>query len=229
MNSPVLFLQRLNDVIEKNKMLHHPFYQTWSMGKLSHDALREYAKQYYHFVQAFPTFLSATHANTPHLAVRQQLLENLIEEERGDGNHPGLWVKFANALGVSEIDASSAELLPETKEAISSLRVITRDGSYLEGIAALYAYESQIPEVAKVKIEGLQQFYGMNDRDALSFFTVHQEADVYHSADERDILGRCAQSQEQQQACLDAAEKASRAMLRLLDGVYREYVQSSMN
>jgi pyrroloquinoline-quinone synthase len=107
MNTTSLFLQQLNGVIEKHKMLDHPFYQTWNMGTLSHEALREYAKQYYHFVQAFPTFLSATHANTPHLSVRQELLENLIEEERGQGNHPGLWVKFAESLGVSESDRKS--------------------------------------------------------------------------------------------------------------------------
>ena len=229
MNTTNLFLQQLNDVIEKHKMLNHPFYQTWNMGKLSQEALREYAKQYYHFVQAFPTFLSATHANTPQLSVRQELLENLIEEERGEGNHPGLWIKFAKSLGVSESDAVNTELLPETAEAIKTLRSITRDGSYLEGVAALYAYESQIPEVAKVKIDGLKQFYGIHDDVALSFFTVHQEADIYHSAGEKNILKQFAVSDKQRQASLDAAQKSSQAMLRLLDGVYRVYVQPSMN
>ena len=229
MSSTAAFLQKLHDVIGRHKMLDHPFYQTWNMGKLSREALCEYAKQYYHFVQAFPTFLSATHANTPQLSVRQELLENLIEEERGEGNHPGLWIKFARSLGVSETEAAGADLLPETKEAIESLRSVTRNGSYLEGVAALYAYESQIPEVAKVKIAGLKQFYGIHDATALSFFTVHQEADIYHSAGERNILQYYAVSEEQQQACLDAAQASSRAMLRLLDGVYRLYVQPSMN
>ena len=223
------FLQTLDARIDAHKMLNHPFYQTWNMGKLTRDALREYAKQYYHFVQAFPTLLSATHANTPHLAVRQELLENLIEEERGDGNHPGLWMKFANALGVSEEDAARTELLPETREAISALRAITRDGSYLEGVAALYAYESQIPEVAKVKINGLREFYDIKDETALSFFTVHQEADIYHSAGEKGIIAKHAVTDEQRAACLSAAESASRAMLRLLDGVQRAYVQPGLN
>lgn len=228
MNAPS-FRQQLDAVIEQHKMLDHPFYQTWNMGKLSREALVEYSKQYYHFVQAFPTLLSATHANTPLLSVRQELLENLIEEERGEGNHPGLWMKFAASLGVTEQDASSAELLPETREAIDALRSITRDRSYLEGVSALYAYESQIPEVARVKIDGLKQYYGVTDATALSFFTVHQEADVYHSAGERDILTQYAVTADQQNACLAAAKDASNAMLRLLDGVYRAYVQPSLN
>ena len=223
------FVEKLDAVIKKHQMLDHPFYQTWTMGKLPAEALREYAKQYYHFVMAFPTLLSATHANTPHLSVRQELLENLIEEERGDGNHPGLWVKFANALGVSEEEAKTAILLPETKEAIETLKTQTRYGSYLEGVSALYAYESQIPEVARVKIDGLKQFYGVTEPEALSFFTVHQEADIYHSRDERNILERHAVSADDQNACLSAAAVSSKAMLRLLDGVHRAYVQPSVN
>jgi len=229
MTDTTMFLTTLDARIEQHKMLNHPFYQTWTMGKLTREALREYAKQYYHFVQAFPTLVSATHANTPQLSVRQELLENLIEEERGAGNHPGLWVKFAQSLGVSEVEAAGTEMLPETREAIDTLRSITRDGSYLEGVAALYAYESQIPEVAKVKIDGLKQFYGIDDATALSFFTVHQEADIYHSAGEKNILKDHAISDAQRASCVSAAEAASRAMLRLLDGVQRAYVQPSMN
>ena len=229
MNGTVSFLQKLDTVIEQNRMLDHPFYQTWNMGKLTHTALREYAKQYYQFVHAFPTFVSSTHANTPELTVRQELLENLIEEERGAGNHPGLWLKFADALGVTASEVSTARLLPETREAIDTLRSLTHDRPHLEGVAALYAYESQIPEVASVKIEGLKKFYGVKDEESLSFFTVHQEADVHHSGNERNILGRYAASVEQRNACLDAAKKSAQAMLRLLDGVYQTYVQPSVN
>lgn len=218
------FLAQLDAVIHQNRMLDHPFYQMWSMGKLSRDALREYAKQYYHFVQAFPTFLSATHANTPELTVRQELLENLIEEERGEDNHPGLWLRFAEALDVSEQEARTTQLLPETREAIETLRSVTRNSSYLAGVAALYAYESQIPEVARVKIDGLKKFYGIAAERPLSFFTVHQEADVHHSAGERKILAANTQGDEDRIACLDAARDASQAMLKLLDGVYRAYV-----
>src|SRR5437867_11780701 len=111
------FINQLDAVIRQYQMLDHPFYQAWNMGKLSRKALAEYAKQYYHFVQAFPTLLSATHANTPHLSVRQELLENLIEEERGERNHPGLWARFADALGVSQSQLDHTELLAETRDA----------------------------------------------------------------------------------------------------------------
>lgn len=221
------FLGKLDHVIEQSKMLNHPFYQTWNAGGLSREDLRKYSKQYYHFVHAFPTLLSATHANTPDLSVRQELLENLIEEERGKGNHPGLWMRFAEALGVTAEDARHSALYPETADCVFALRSITRDRSYLAGVAALYAYESQIPEVARVKIDGLKRHYGITDEDALSFFTVHEEADVFHSAGERNILAKKCLSDTDANICLRAAEDACRAMLRLLDGVYDRCVSTN--
>jgi pyrroloquinoline-quinone synthase len=225
MTDSITFLRAIDVVIEQNKMLVHPFYQTWSMGKLSAEALSGYAKQYYRFVQAFPTFLSATHSNTPQLSLRQELLENLIEEERGSDNHPDLWLRFTRALGISGSELEQTALLPETEESIATLRTLTRDGSHLEGVAALYAYESQIPEVSRVKIDGLRRFYGITDAAALSFFTVHQEADVHHSAAERTILEHHALNPDDRRSCVEAAQRSARSLLTLLDGVQRAFVE----
>jgi pyrroloquinoline-quinone synthase len=151
-----------------------------------------------------------------------------MEEEKGDANHPSLWVKFANALGVSEAEASAAPLFPETQECLQTLRALARSQDFTGGVSALYAYESQIPEVAAVKIKGLQEYYNISAPEDIVFFTVHQEADVYHSASERNIISEYAQTAEQQAASLECAEKASRAMLRLLDGVYARCVEPAM-
>lgn len=225
MTSNPLFLEAIEKVIADRQMLDHPFYQAWNAGTLSKEALQEYAKQYYHFVMAFPTWISSTHANTPVFSVRQELLDNLLEEEKGDENHPALWVRFANALEVNEEDARNTPLLPETEACIATMRRLSRDGHYLEGVTALYAYESQIPRVARVKIDGLAQFYHITEAHDISFFTVHEEADVYHSASERNIIEQYANTDALQQRCIAAAAEASEAMLTLLDGVYSRYVQ----
>jgi len=219
------FLEKLDAVIGRHALLNHPFYQTWSEGTLSTTALREYTKQYHHFVQAFPTYVSATHANTPDLPTRQILLENLIEEERGDGNHPGLWRKFAEAQGISDAEMHSTSPFPETEAALATMKFLTKEHPYLDGVAALYAYESQIPKVANVKIDGLRRFYGVQNEDGLSFFTVHAVADIHHSNDERGILERNARTIEDQERCLNAAELSCKAMLQLLDGVYLRFVK----
>src|SRR5438445_12930830 len=94
----------LDEIIEERHLLKQPFCRAWTEGRLSMDALRGYAGQYYKHVAAFPTYLSAIHSHTKDLPTRQYLLENLIDEERGDENHPELWLRFAEGLGVKRED-----------------------------------------------------------------------------------------------------------------------------
>ncbi len=212
----------LNARIQERHLLTHPFYQSWSAGTLSQHALQEYSKQYYRHVEAFPTYVSAVHANCPSLPVRQQLLENLIEEERGADNHPELWLRFAEALGVSRADVLSAVPLPETTALVATFRSITRDSSYFAGTAALLAYEAQVPEVAETKIAGLKQFYGIDDARGLAFFQVHLQADRFHAETARQILHEQV-TPENQGEVLAACEKAVDALWGMLDGVYTRY------
>ena len=215
------FLTALDNVIAEKHLLKHPFYQLWSQGKLSLGNLREYAISYYPHVAAFPTYVSGVHSGCEDAALRQELLENLIEEERGAENHPALWRRFATALGAAETELSATPRTPEVADTIAEFRRSTR-GSVAEGLAALYAYESQIPEVSKTKREGLAAFYGIEGDDATRFFSVHEEADVWHRQVEREALGRVAGTPEEREAALEAARRCCDALNRALDGVMRE-------
>ena len=117
------------------------------------------------------------------------MLNNLIDEEAGSPNHPELWLKFAEGLGVSMRDAQNAEKWPETENLIDTFRSVCRDGSTVEGLAALYAYESQIPAICESKIDGLKKHYGFENPKHYEYFSVHMEADREHSAAERKLLG----------------------------------------
>ena len=178
-----------NDIAEKH-LLKHPFYLAWTRGELSKEALTDYAHQYYHHVAAFPTYLSAVHAHCDHQATRKQLLNNLIDEEAGSPNHPELWKKFANGLGAEDADLAQIEKQPETKNLINAFRSVCGRRSTAEGLAALYAYESQIPSICESKIDGLKKHYGFTDPEHYQYFTVHIEADREHSAAEREMLSR---------------------------------------
>ncbi len=104
-----------NDIAEKH-LLKHPFYLAWARGELSKEALTDYSQQYYHHVAAFPTYLSAVHANCDDQGTRKELLNNLIDEEAGSPNHPELWKKFAGSLGVTEAELAQTGKQPETRE-----------------------------------------------------------------------------------------------------------------
>lgn len=82
------WINEIDAQVARRHLLTHPFYQSWTRGDLDRDALRDYARQYYHHVAAFPTYLSALHSHTEPCAVRRHILANLIDEEAGCPNTP---------------------------------------------------------------------------------------------------------------------------------------------
>src|SRR6266480_1231 len=182
------YLDKIDTDIAEKHLLKHPFYLAWTRGELSKEALADYARQYYHHVAAFPTYLSAVHANCNDQTTRKQLLNNLIDEEAGSPNHPELWLQFAHGLGVSQEDAKNTEEWPETRKLIETVRSVCAAESTAEGLSALSASESQTPAICESKIDGLKKHYGFTDPEHYQYFTVHIEADREHSAVERKML-----------------------------------------
>jgi pyrroloquinoline-quinone synthase len=219
--------EQLKATVEQKHLLKHPFYIAWTEGKLTREQLKNYAVQYFQNVLAFPTYLSAVHFNTPAIdqsvAVRQEILENLIEEERGENNHPALWKRFAKSLGATEAELAKTAPLPSTANLVETFRSLCLNSSFYAGLAALYAYESQIPEIAAVKIDGLKQFYGMTNSEDYKFFTVHEKADVWHTEAELKLIEQYADTPQKQAEAIEVSEKAATALWQFLDGIYETY------
>lgn len=184
------FLNELDKKINLKHLLNHEFYMAWTQGTLSQECLKEYAKEYYHHVKAFPTYLSALHSHTEDQETRRHLLTNLIEEENGKPNHPELWKSFAISLGNSEEEIANHVPCSEIQSLIQTFRKNCLEGSVSEGLTALYAYESQIPEICVSKIDGLQKHYGMKNPEDWKYFTIHIEADKEHAAVERTLIAK---------------------------------------
>lgn len=212
-------IHELDHEVSARRLLDHSFYQRWSCGELTKGELREYARQYYHYAAAFPTFLSSMHAHTEDIPTRQLLLENLIEEERGPENHPELWLRFCEALGLSRDEVLAGSANEATQELIRCMRVLARDGELHEGLAALYSYESQVPGVAATKIEGLAKWYGISDERSIAFFAVHLDADVAHSETSRELLRGLCRDEHKQAEAREASARTTAALYRFLDSV----------
>lgn len=196
--------------IERQSILKHPFYQLWNEGKLTTNALKVYAKQYYHFVDEFPRLLETMLENCEDSTLRSMINENLAEEKK----HPALWLAFAEAIGLTKNDVTASEPLPETKESLQAFRGLMKE-STLCAAASLLTYEAQVPEVAKKKMEGLMRFYNVYTPEAFEFFRVHMTVDLDHVKVWEQILGDAANDPQ----VLEAAKKSLTAQWRLLDGV----------
>jgi pyrroloquinoline-quinone synthase len=216
----------IDSKVAERAMLSHPFYQAWTEGRLPLDALRAYARQYFHHVEAFPRAVSAVHSACPDRDGRRMLAENLAEEEgieAGKQDHASLWLMFACGLGETEQAVRAQLLNAETQALIDTFRRLSRR-SYASGLGALYAYESQFPGVASAKIEGLVDRYGVDDEETLRFFRVHETADVEHSAVCRALLDRLPDDERAE--AVVAGEELAGALWNFLSGVE---AQASLN
>ena len=217
-------LNKIDATIAEKNLLKHPFYQDWQAGKLSKESLQLYAAQYYRHVEAFPKHLRVLAARTEG-PLRNIVLQNLSEEEDPNAPHPKLWRDFAAALGVDEDDVTCCPALPGTQAVVETFREIVGDRPVAESVAALYAYESQVPEIAATKIEGLKKFYGIDKPADLAYFTVHEQADREHRAQWRNWLEQHASGSEEE--ILATTNEALDALWGALDAVHCTHASES--
>ncbi len=216
-------VQRIEQIISDRLLTKHPFYALWSKGMLSKETLQEYAKQYFLLEKSFPAYLE----NLRHLAPSkeaQEVIEDNLADERGNPKpHTELWLDFAEGLGLSQAQATSASPLLQTSAEISVFSDLTR-GSYVEGLAGLLAYEAMLPPVSESKMDGLRKFYGLADDKTLGFFTVHSVADVKHSNAWKQLLAGAVHTKADEAKAVQAVNRAIDAMWGFLDGVLEHYV-----
>jgi pyrroloquinoline-quinone synthase len=219
-----VFLSRLDHCIHKYDLLCHPFYKAWSAGKLTREDLREYAEDYFHHVEAFPTYLAELGIRLEEGELRSAVLANLTDEKGGEDSfgeperaHSALWLDFVEGMGGSRMPKRKP--VREMRELVSWFHGVASEGTVEEALAAFYAYESQVPRIAEEKDRGLREQYGANEQTR-AYFTLHATADVYHSQVWRKQLEkRIKANPETAEKALAAAEDAAKALWKALDGI----------
>jgi len=217
------FIEKIDSEIKKHHLLNHSFYKAWNEGALEKETIKEYAAQYFQHVSLFPRYLSAIHSNCDDINVRQLLLENLIDEDKGKENHPELWMRFAEGMGNSREEVKTKVAMNETKELVETFMKLSRSEKYHIGLAALYCYESMQPEISETKKEGLKEFYGVNDENTLKFFTVHMHADKWHRAVVRKMLIELSETKEQRTEIHEAVKSSLGVLNNFLTGMEKAY------
>lgn len=207
-------IQRIDKIIEDQSLLKHKFYVMWNEGKLSMESLSGYSKEYFQLVKAVPSFVEQVRKNSPP-EIQDKIALNRDEESE----HIEPWIKFANALGISQDKLRNYAGLDKTKQAISNLSCLM--DSFENGAAAMYALEQEIPKISLSKIDGLRKFYNLADDEAIEYFRLHAEADIRHAALWRKILEKTPTSKEDQ--LVEVASQSLVAQNQLLDSCYDAY------
>jgi pyrroloquinoline-quinone synthase len=218
------FLEQLDTRIAKYDLLCHSFYHAWSAGELTREDLREYARDYYHHVEAFPIYLAELGIRLDESELRQAVLANMADEKgmadalgEASAPHSELWLDFAEGMGARR-DMRGHSPIPEITELTAFFHRVASEGTPEEALAAFYAYESQVPRVAKEKARGLREIYGADER-VTAYFTLHTAVDVFHSQVWRQQLGKRLEANPQvADKALAAGENAAKALWHALDG-----------
>ena len=89
-------IKKIDQIIEDNTLLNHPFYEMWSEGKLEFQSLVGYSKEYYQLAKQVPKFMEPIVDMAPN-DVKSELISNMNEESE----HIRLWENFAFSMGIS--------------------------------------------------------------------------------------------------------------------------------
>jgi pyrroloquinoline-quinone synthase len=208
----------IDQIVEKKSLLKHPFYKMWSKGELSLDHLQGYSLEYFQLVKVVPEMV-----NNIKLMLQDPNLQNTIEEShREESSHIEPWITFANSLGTPKQDLLNYVCDGNTRNAISSIVQLTKK-SVDEGVCAMYAYEMDLPNISRSKIDGLRKFYNISSVDSTRYFEIHQEADIRHAEIWRRLIKNIPDHNHD--ICFNAAANSLDAQNLLLDAVYEKYVR----
>ena len=214
-------LERIDEEIERQSLLKHRFYQSWAEGKLTREELAGYAMEYYQLVKCVPDMVQTIiHFSRSDDNEKQEMKANLEDEK----SHIALWERFASSLGVSINELIEYSGTEDTRAAVSKLLNLTMR-SPDEAFSSMYAYEKEIPRISRSKIDGLKKFYGLDGKDATSYFETHEIDDVRHAAVWRMKLLNVPD--ERQERVYMAAVESLKAQNELLDSVMKKYCQNN--
>ena len=215
-------VERIDSEIKRRSLLKHEFYVMWSDGKLTEEHLAGYSKEYFQLVKSVPAIVKNIITSSKAAgAYSEEYRENLLDEI----SHVGLWKGFASSVGVTDADLASYCGAQTTRDAVSMLEGVS-ESSFFEAVAAMYAFEKEIPEISRTKMEGLARHYGIDSPESIEYFKVHEKDDVRHAAVWRKTLAS-APSEIESRIHM-AVERSLEAQNRLLDSVMDKYVRAAM-
>jgi pyrroloquinoline-quinone synthase len=135
---------------------HASYWRLMGPGATRRQLLTHYRQEWAVYVRDFPIFLARVHARCPVPEIRQELAENLYEEETGKisggGPHAELFLQMMEGLRFDRRHFEQVRLLPESRAYRTYLDHATLRSPWVVGLA-----------VATIFVEGSR-----NDRSEIS-------------------------------------------------------------
>jgi len=229
---PEGFIEMLRaEALDKNARLGHPYVGLLVEGRLSREQLQDYAKQDYQLKKCPSWWVAGRILNSPTIADQKMIAKTFIEEMGGVDprftGHQAMYLKFGQALGLSEEELGHAELLPSTILAVDALMRINRHRSVAEALASGSVMGETINvQVCKMLVPALEKHYRI-PREGLVWFLEHTEADQGHGDLGEAIVKKYATTKGMQDKIWDCVIRTKAAWWIFFDGLYAATLSGS--
>ena len=235
--SPAAFAAALlEEARETHPWLHHPLFRIISAGELPRVELQSVIRQQGCFFldtlrhAAWKIISVGGYTPTFEELERQRALVPLVVEEGGEDMvggktpaHAFLFVKLAEALGISRDELFATPYLPTTIIEKNELFLLQRSSTLEALCGGNIATESINPVHMQRMADAMEKHYGV-PRAALDFYYVHVEVEGDHAERAVRILSTLATTDAEQARGLLAMRRAITARRICADGMLEAFV-----
>lgn len=235
--SPAAFAAALlEEARETHPWLHHRLFRMIYQGELGRSQLQSVIRQQGCFFldtlrhAAWKIISVGGYTPTFDDLERQRALIPLVVEEGGEDMvggkttaHAYLFIKLAEALGISKDEIFATQYLPTTIIEKNELFLLQRSSTLEALCGGNIATESINPVHMQRMADAMERHYGVS-RAALDFYYVHVEVEGDHADRAVRILSKLATTEEEQaRGCL-AMRRAITARRICADGMLEAFV-----
>ena len=227
------FLDEMRQLVAQKHSKDHPLFGMIQNGELDRGQLKGFVKQFYQlFPKPFPKPIAAMLGRCPDDPELERMWEENVREEAsgsetGTASHRSLYLRFAEALGISRDEMNAALPLPETAALLHWRELLLYQRSWLELYAAqgLCLEGTASQRMARI-VDGLVKHYGFSqDGEALLYWRLHMSVDEEHMKVGPYAIEKYAVSDDAQQRVRQAVQTTLDIFWLVFDGVKRAFVE----
>jgi pyrroloquinoline quinone (PQQ) biosynthesis protein C len=199
----------------KDSVVNHPFLLQSARGELPIEQCRRGLIQFYCIVENFPKYMALNLAKTTpaqrpgHAEAKSWLIQNIYVER----SHADMWREWAEGFGCSAEELDLTPPGPAIDALHGYLWRVGTHGGLAEGIGATnLAVEWPTGEWSP-RLRDAARIYGERGEArvtprSLAWLKAHAEYDDHHPYEAMELIKRCALTEDDRQAALDATKRA---------------------
>jgi len=225
------FLSELRDIVRERDIMEHPLITRIERGEASQEGLKRLAVQWCRWAVRSTGFRGYLYAKVvegawedPQESLRRMIVQGILEEEtdiRYGPPHRELPALLARALGATEEEIHKTPPIPEIVRVQDWIYTVAqREHPVVTLAAGGIGMEEPFSRAAGRLAEALQQIYGLSE-EAVSFFSVHAEADIEHGEVAYRAVLEYARTGSEQERIREHVRQARDLFWEMHDGFHR--------